>query len=337
MIAAVRVLAAPDKFRGTASAAEVAAAVADATASVSADCDVAPMADGGEGTLEALGGPNRSSLVTGPLGEAVTAPWRLSRRVAVIEMALASGLELAGGASGNDPVNATTSGTGELITEAVGSGARRVLVAVGGSATTDGGFGAVKAMPSEARLRGVEIIVVCDVRTGFTDAATVFGPQKGASPVQVEFLRRRLVRLAQVYLHDYGVDVTALPGAGAAGGLAGGLAARGAELVDGFETVADEMDLRSRIGRADLVVTGEGRFDATSLEGKVVGGVAHLAAERDVPALAVVGSADGSVPVPDGLEIVDITARFGTVRARTDTAGCVRAAVRQALSRSGDQ
>ena len=115
----VHVLAAPDKFRGTASAAEIAAAVAEAAAAVSASCDRAPMADGGEGTLEALGGPNRTSVVTGPLGEPVTAPWRLSRGVAVIEMALASGLVLAGGASGNDPVNATTAGTGELIAEAV--------------------------------------------------------------------------------------------------------------------------------------------------------------------------------------------------------------------------
>ena len=328
----VHMVAAPDKFRGTASAVEVAAAVAEAAAAASASCDSAPMADGGEGTLDALGGPNRTSVVTGPLGEPVSAPWRLSRGVAVIEMALASGLALAGGASGNDPVNATTAGTGELIAEAVAAGARRVLVAVGGSATTDGGLGAVKALPSQARMSGVEMIVACDVRTAFMDAAAVYGPQKGASPAQVELLARRLRRLAQIYERDFAADVTAMPGAGAAGGLAGGLAARGAILVNGFDVVTEEIDLRDRIGRCDLVVTGEGRFDATSLEGKVVGGAARLAAEAGVPALAVVGSADPRATPPEGLEIVDLTLRFGSDRARSDTCGCVRGAVSEWLA-----
>ena len=328
----VHVLAAPDKFRGTASAVEVAAAVAEAAAAASASCDRAPMADGGEGTLDALGGPNRTSVVTGPLGVPVTAPWRLSRGAAVIEMALASGLALAGGASGNDAVNATTAGTGELIAEAVAAGARRVLVAVGGSATTDGGLGAVEALPSPARMSGVEMVVACDVRTAFADAAAVFGPQKGASPAQVELLTGRLRRLAQIYERDFGVDVTAMPGAGAAGGLAGGLAARGAILVNGFDVVAEEIDLRDRIGRCDLVVTGEGRFDATSLEGKVVGGAARLATEAGVPALAVVGSADPRATPPEGLAIVDLTLRFGSDRARSDTCRCVRVAVGEWLA-----
>ena len=327
----VRVLAAPDKFRGTASAAEIAAAVAEAAAAVTASCDTAPMADGGEGTLDALGGPNRMSVVTGPLGEPVTAPWRLSRGVAVIEMALASGLALAGGASGNDPVNATTAGTGELIAEAVSAGARRVLVAVGGSATTDGGLPAVRALPSPARMSGVEMIVACDVRTAFVDAAAVFGPQKGASPAQVELLTRRLRTLTEMYERDFGVDVAALPGAGAAGGLAGGLAARGASLVAGFEVVADEIGLRERISDADVAVTGEGRYDATSLEGKVVSGVAELAARSGTPVLAVVGSCDPAAPVPENVELVDLTARFGSQRAHADPCGCVREAVEAAL------
>ena len=327
----MRVLAAPDKFRGTASAAEIAAAVAEAAASVSASCDIAPMADGGEGTLDALGGPNRTSVVTGPLGEPVTAPWRLSRGVAVIEMALASGLALAGGEAGNDPVNATTAGTGELIAEAVRAGARRVLVAVGGSATTDGGLPAVRALPSVARMSGVEMIVACDVRTTFVDAAAVFGPQKGASPAQIELLTRRLRTLTEIYERDFGVDVAAMPGAGAAGGLAGGLAARGASLVDGFELVADEIGLRERISCSDVAVTGEGRYDATSLEGKVVGGVAGLAAESGTPVLAVVGSCDPSVLVPEGVEVVDLTARFGSQRAHAHPSRCVREALEDAL------
>ena len=327
----VRVLAAPDKFRGTASAGEVAEAVAAAAGTVSASCDLAPMADGGEGTLDALGGPNRSSEVTGPLGEPVTAPWRLSRGVAVIEMALASGLAVAGGASRNDPVNATTAGTGELIAEAVEAGAQRVLVAVGGSATTDGGLGALEALPSVARMSGVEMIVACDVRTAFLDAAAVYGPQKGASPAQVELLTRRLRRLAQIYERDLAVDVTALTGAGAAGGLAGGLAARGASLVNGFEVVADEIGLGERILNADVVVTGEGRYDPTSLQGKVVGGVVGLAAESRTRTLAVVGGSDPTAPRPDGLEILDLTALFGSERAHADPYGCVREAVAEAL------
>ena len=327
----VRVLAAPDKFRGTASAGEIAEAIAAAAAAVSASCDPAPMADGGEGTLDALGGPNRSSAVTGPLGEPVIAPWRLSRGVAVIEMALASGLAVAGGAARNDPINATTSGTGELIAEAVAAGAQRVLVAVGGSATTDGGLGALEALPSPARMAGVEMIVACDVRTAFVDAAAVYGPQKGASPAQVELLTRRLRRLAQIYERDSGVDVTTMAGAGAAGGLAGGLASRGAGLVNGFEVVADEIGLPERIRDADVVVTGEGRYDATSLQGKVVGGVTEIAAQSGTRALAVVGSTDPTAPTPDSLEILDLTARFGPERAHGDPCGCVLEALEAAL------
>ncbi len=289
------------------------------------------MADGGEGTLDALGGANRSSVVTGPLGEPVTAPWRLSRGVAVIEMALASGLAVAGGASSNDPVNATTSGTGELIAEAVEAGAQRVLVAVGGSATTDGGLGALEALPSVARMAGVEMIVACDVRTAFVDAAAVYGPQKGASPVQVELLTRRLRRLAQIYERDFGVDVTTLTGAGAAGGLAGGLASRGASLVNGFEVVAEEIDLGERILNAEVVVTGEGRYDATSLQGKVVGGVAELAAESGTRAIAVVGSSDSSADIPESLELLNLTARFGSERAHADPCRCVREALEDVL------
>ena len=335
----MRVVAAPDKFKGTATAAAAAAAVAEGAAAAGADCDQAPMADGGEGTLEALGGPNRSSTVTGPLGRPVTAAWRLRDGVAVIEAARASGLVLAGGPEANDPMAATTAGVGELIGAAVAAGARRVLVGVGGSATTDGGLGALKAMPSAARLRGVRIEVACDVATRFTDAAAVFAPQKGASAAQVELLTRRLERLAQIYADERGVDVAGLPGAGAAGGLAGGLAAAGAELVSGFDLVADEIDLCGRIEGADLVVTGEGRLDDTSFEGKVVGGVARLARAAGVPVWAVVGADDtaGSPAAgPEGeegldLEIIDLSARFGPERAMADPGRCVCEAVLERL------
>lgn len=325
----MRVVAASDKFKGTAAAPEVVAAIARAAKSVGATCDEAPMSDGGEGFIDALGGPNRTMTVTGPLGDPVEAPWRFTHERAVIEMAAASGLTLVGGAEGNDPIAASTSGTGELIAMAVESGAKRVLVGVGGSATTDGGLGALRALFPTARYRAVELIVATDVRTHFVDAAEVFAPQKGATPTQVELLRRRLERLADAYVDDYGVDVRELDGSGAAGGLAGGLAAIGAELASGFDVVADEVKLYERIEAADLVITGEGFMDAESFDGKVVGGVCDLAKEADVPVLAVVGEAfDEAEQRVDTISLVE---RFGHHRSMNDTLACIEEAVRERL------
>jgi glycerate kinase len=317
----VRILAAPDKFRGTASAAEVAAAVAAAGRTVGATTDEVPLSDGGEGFLDVFGGANRTTTVTGPLGEPVEAGWRLSGRTAVIEMARASGLGLVGGAEGNDPIAASTIGTGELIAAAVDAGARRVFVGHGGSATTDGGLAALRSLSPTARLRGVDLVAAVDVHTAFLDAAEVFGPQKGATPSQVALLRRRLERLAQVYLEDHGIDVTVLEGAGAAGGLAGGLATVGASIVSGFELIADELDLAASVERADLVVTGEGFVDEASFQGKVVGGIAALAAEYEVPVLVVAGEVfDG---VGDRVPAVSLVQEFGRERAMTETLACI--------------
>lgn len=313
----------PDKFKGTASAPEVVAALAGPLRASGYDVVARPMADGGEGTLEALGGPNKSSLVTGPLGDPVTAAWQLRGSTAVVEMAQASGLMLVGGAEGNDPLSATTAGTGELLADAVGAGARRIIVAVGGSATTDGGLGAIRAMEPLARFAGVSIQVACDVRLPFLDAARVFGPQKGASPAQVELLSRRLRRLADVYAESYGVNVDALVGSGAAGGLAGGLAAVGAQLVEGFEVVADEVGLVDDMEGADLVVTGEGTLDNESFDGKVVGGVIDLAADLGVRVLVVAGNVDPGVEVPDGVRVVSLSERFGADRSMADVVGCL--------------
>lgn len=329
---AMHVLAAPDKFRGTATAPEVAGAIAAAVEAGGGTCDRAPMADGGEGTLDVFGGPNRTALVAGPLGDPISAPWRLNRSTAVVEMASASGLDVVGGPGGNDPVSASTTGTGELISAALDAGARRIIVGVGGSATTDGGLGALRAIHPFARLKGVELVVACDVRTRFVDAAREFAGQKGATDSQVEFLRRRLERLVQVYRDEHGVDVSELEGGGAAGGLAGGLAAIGARLVPGFELLADETDLDERIEAADLVVTGEGFLDEHSFDGKVVGGVTDLAGSLGVPVLAVVGAVYDGAPDIDGLEVVSLTERFGADRALSDPLGCVTEVVAERLS-----
>lgn len=281
----------PDKFRGSLTAPDAAGAMAAGLRRAGYDEVLElPLADGGEGTLDALVGARRGRRrragVTGPLGERRWAEYGLlGRRAAVVEMARASGLSLVEG--GNDPLAATTRGTGELIAAARRAGARRVLVGVGGSATTDGGLGAVEALGWS--LRDLDVVVACDVSTRFTDAARAFAPQKGASGPQVAWLTRRLERLAQRYRAETGVDVTELPGAGAAGGLAGGLAALGARLEPGFDVVASSAGLGEALPGADVVVTGEGRVDAASFEGKVVGGVLSWAATAGVGRAGVVG------------------------------------------------
>jgi glycerate kinase len=332
----VHVVAAPDKFKGTATAAQVAGAVAQAVVEAGGTCDEQPLADGGEGTLEALGGANRTTVVTGPLGDEVAAPWRLSKGTAVVEMALASGITLVGGAEANDALAASTYGTGELIAAAVDAGAHRVIVGVGGSATTDGGLGALRALYPLQRFRGTEVIVACDVRTPFVHAAETFSAQKGASPAQVRFLTRRLESLAATYREEHGVDVASLVGGGAAGGLAGGLAAGlGADLVSGFDLVADELDLDEHLEGADLVITGEGYLDAESIDGKVVGGVRALATQHGVPTLAVVGDADLAwVDANRDLigSVERLVTRCGEDRALRDTLACIHDTVLAALT-----
>lgn len=323
-----RVVAAPDKFKGTLDAAGVARAIGHACWSLGIDCTEVPMADGGDGLLDALGGPNRTTTVTGPLGDPVDAQWRLAKNTAVIEMARASGLTLVGGVDGNDALAASTTGTGELIDTALDAGARRIVVGLGGSATTDGGLGALRAITAPARLARVELIGACDVTTRFVDAATVFGPQKGATPAQVQFLTRRLQRLAQMYRADYGVDVTELDGAGAAGGLGGAIAALGGRLVPGFELVADEVDLTDSIADADVVITGEGSLDDTSFDGKVVGGVVTIARQLGVRVVAVVGQdRRARHRHVDGLEVLSLSDLFGMTAALDQPMSSIEAAV----------
>ena len=296
------VLVCPDKFRGTLTAPEAAAAIARGLRSVGFErVRELPLADGGEGTLDALlaalGGERRVTRVTGPGGAPVEAEWGvLPDGRAVVEMARASGLSLVAGR--NDPVSATTRGTGELIAAAAQAGAPEVLVGVGGSATTDGGLGAVEALGWSLPAR---VTVACDVSTAFLDAARIFAPQKGAAPDQVELLAERLAERAELYRERTGRDVRSLPGSGAAGGLAGGLAALGALLRPGFEVVAEAVGFPHALEQAELVVTGEGRLDATSLAGKVVGRV--LEAAR-VPCGVVAGQAARHLPPLPGRPIV---------------------------------
>jgi len=356
------VLAAPDSFKGTCAATEVAEAIAAGARSAGWDCDRCPVSDGGEGfgaVLAAHASPGhgswRTTTVTGPLGTPVAARWWFAPSEAVIESAAASGLVLAGGSAGNDPLAATSRGTGELIAEALRAGARRVLVGVGGSASTDGGLGALEVLEKTGGLGGAEVLVACDVETSFVDAAAQFGPQKGASPTQVEQLRDRLVVLADRYRERFGVDVTSMSRSGAAGGLAGGLAALGARLVGGFELVAGAVDLDRRIAAAGIVVSGEGRLDSSSWSGKVVGGVLRRALSVGVPVLVVVGElGPGGLPVPAGssgsdthtangpggqaarhaesrVQVVSLAARFGDDQANAQPALCVKQVVREHL------
>lgn len=297
------VLCASDKFRGTATAEEIGAVVADVAARSGWTSEVFPVSDGGEGFLAAMGGRAITGSVTGPLGTPVEASWHLvpDGRTAVVEVAQAAGLLVAGGAAGNDPVGATTRGVGEQVVAALAHGARRIVLGCGGSASTDGGRGLVDVVLASGVLEDgrwpadVELVAATDVRTLFLDAATVFGPQKGADPATVLDLTARLRDVAQLYLSRFGVDVRAVPGTGAAGGVGGAVVALGGRVESGFDVVADQHDLDAAIARADLVLTGEGRLDATSTVGKVVGQLVDRVAALAPGSAAlqvVVGSAD---------------------------------------------
>ncbi len=255
-------------------------------------------------------------------------------------MSRAAGRALLPRPQGDDAVRAGTTGVGQLLLAARDAGAGRIVIGCGGSATTDGGLGAYEAVGPPASLGGVDLVVAADVMTRFTDAATVFGPQKGATPAQVATLGRRLAAVAARYRKETGIDVSDLPGAGAAGGLAGGLVALGAHIEQGFDFVAGLVGLAGRLRRADLVVTGEGHLDPPSFHGKVPGGVLALARTSrapaaPVPVLCIAGGADAPLLAspPPGLEVVSLTARFGRARARGETAGLIRLVTAEMLSR----
>lgn len=326
--AAWQIVIAPDSFKGSLSALEAAEAMEEGVrrALPSAQTVLLPVADGGEGTVDAVlrarGGRRVAVEVTGPLGTPVRAAYGLlpDGQTAILEMAAASGLMLVPTGQ-KDPRRTTTYGTGELIRSALEQGARRIILGIGGSATNDGGAGMAQALGIPlldehgdplppggaalsrlrridtshrlAELEQVEIIAACDVDNpliGPRGASAVYGPQKGATPQMVAELDAALGNLAAVIRRDLGLDVANLPGAGAAGGLGAGLIAFvGARLQPGFPLVAELLDLETHIAGADLVLTGEGAIDAQTAFGKVPVGVARIAARHGVPVVAVGG------------------------------------------------
>lgn len=301
----VRFLVAPDSFKGTWAAPEVAAAIAVGIEGAGGGADRCPVADGGEGTmevlLEALGGEQRTVTVSDPLRRPVEAAFGLlgGGETAVVEMARASGLPLLAPAE-RDPEGADTYGTGELIATAYATGARRILVAAGGSATSDGGRGALEALRAAGRADCSGVEVLCDVQAPYEDAARVFGPQKGAGPAAVERLTARINQLASALPRD----PRGQPMTGAAGGLAGGLWACGATLRPGAEYVLDAVGFDARLAAADAVVGGEGRLDSQSFEGKVVGLLAARCAAAGKPLHLVVGSDALERPAPAAIAAV---------------------------------
>lgn len=325
----MRVLVAPDSFKGSLTAAEAAAAMARGAGNAFPDAAVipVPLADGGEGTLDALvagtSGRIIPAIVTGPLGSPLEARFGLlgDGTTAAIEMASASGLLLVPKEKRN-PVVTTTYGTGELIQAALQMGARRIVIGIGGSATNDGGAGMIQALGGQLlkadgtpiglgggalaeldridlsrldpRLRDVELLIACDVDNplcGPRGASAVYGPQKGATPATVALLDRALGHLADVTARVIGRDVRLDPGAGAAGGLGFGLMAfLGASLRPGIEVVMDAVGFDRLLEGSTLVVTGEGRTDGQTLAGKVPLGVAKRAAAHGVPAILISGA-----------------------------------------------
>lgn len=328
----MKIVIAPQSFKGSLSAQEVAQAIAKGIKCVVADAEtiMVPMADGGEGTVEALTYGSHGQIiateVTGPLGEKVTAKWGIlgDSVSAVVEMAAASGITLVPPEKLN-PLVATTYGTGELIRAALHAGCRRLIIGIGGSATNDGGAGMAQALGArfldgkgkelpwggaalaklsridisglDTRLAGCEVITASDVTNplcGEQGASRVYGPQKGATGEMCQQLDEALANYAKVIKRDLGIDVMDIPGAGAAGGLGAGLITfLGTKIIPGIEIVSEVVGLTDYLKEASLVFTGEGRIDTQTLFGKTVAGVAAKAKALNIPVVAIGGEVSG--------------------------------------------
>ena len=339
----MKILIAPDSFKGSATAVEVGNALARGFRRVFSDAEirVLPMADGGEGTVSALvsatGGAIRSAIVKNPIGHEIIANYGIlgDQKTGVIEMSAASGLTLIKPEQRN-PLLTTTYGTGQLILSAVDDGCRRLIIGIGGSATNDGGAGMAQALGAllkktdgtsisaggqgltelsdidvrnlDCRLGETEIIVACDVDnplTGPRGASYVYGPQKGATLEMMEVLDQSLAHYAEIIKICLGKDIDDLPGAGAAGGLGAGLMAFvNAQLGSGIDIVINTVKLVEQLKGIDLVVTGEGYLDQQTIHGKTPVGVARIAQKQNIPVIAVAGGIEGD---PAGLYQQGIT------------------------------
>lgn len=341
----MKIVIAPDSYKESLSALEVASAIEQGFREIwpNAEYVKLPVADGGEGTVEAMVAATTGRIVdvdvTGPLGEPVTAFYGLSgdERTAFIEMAAASGLEQVPVAL-RDPLKTTSWGTGELIRHALDAGVEHIIIGLGGSATNDGGAGMVQALGAklldarhneigkggaaldtlaqidisqlDPRLAACRIEVACDVTnplTGKEGASAVFGPQKGATAETIDLLDTALAHYARIIARDLGVDVLELAGGGAAGGMGAALYAFcGAQLRRGIEIVTDALQLDEYVADADLVITGEGRIDSQTIHGKVPVGVAKVAKRYNKPVIGIAGSltADVGIVHEHGLDAV---------------------------------
>ena len=348
MSATLNIVIAPDSFKESLSAADVANAIAAGVRSVIADAQIhcLPMADGGEGTLDAVlavtGGEQRQIEVADALGRPRLAQWGwLPNQTAIIEMASAAGLEHIA-ACDRDPARADTQGVGELFLAALDAGAQHIVLTAGGSATNDAGSGMLRALGMrlldsegqalprggsalkdltsidtsalDPRLHKTGVTVATDVRNplcGPNGASAIFGPQKGATPELVQSLDRALSQFANITAQSTGSDLQDHPGAGAAGGLGfAALAWLGARMRPGVEVVAELAGLEAAVAKADLVFTGEGRMDAQTLQGKTPWGVMRVAQQYDVPVIAIAGSLG---PGYEALYDAGLTAAFSLV------------------------
>ena len=304
-----KIVIACDSYKGCLSSSDVANAAAHGVAEVYPDCEVVKLAvaDGGEGTVEALvdtlGGHLEWAEVSDPLGRPVRAAYGVAGDLAIIESAAACGLTLLTKEERN-PLVTSTKGLGELIMAAIDKGCKKFLIGLGGSATNDGGMGMIRAEGFLEKTKGMKFTVACDVDTpyiGEHGASRVFGPQKGASEQDVEVLEERLRGYALTILKETGVDVRDMAGAGAAGGLGGAFCAYlGAELKRGVDLVLDQIDFDSKIRGADLVITGEGCSDYQTLKGKTASGVLERAKRQGIPVALVSGAVRDEQMLRDG-------------------------------------
>ena len=304
-----KIVIACDSYKGCLSSSDVANAAAHGVAEVYPDCEVVKLAvaDGGEGTVEALvdtlGGHLEWAEVSDPLGRPVRAAYGVAGDLAIIESAAACGLTLLTKEERN-PLVTSTKGLGELIMAAIDKGCRKFLIGLGGTATNDGGMGMIRAEGFLEKTKGMKFTVACDVDTpyiGEHGASRVFGPQKGASEQDVEILEERLGGYALTILKETGVDVRDMAGAGAAGGLGGAFRAYlGAELKRGVDLVLDQIDFDSKVKGADLVITGEGCSDYQTLKGKTASGVLERAKRQGIPVALVSGVVRDEQMLRDG-------------------------------------